>query len=1417
MKKILQLIRPFRETRNIVALCLAFFLCAGSLWAQTTHTIGWGTASGDAGTYTNFTAVSGSVSGVCTFEAAKNDASSAPAYNANSSELRLYYAGSGKGGSIIITPAAGVTITGAVVTTSTTPSVVYYIDEGDPISVSVSENTYTISDISATNSLEIQNANTTNTQLRIKTIALTYTISGTPPATYTVTFDAGDGTFVGNNHFPNTSNTKTAGTYTLPSAERSGYTFDGWMITGDSQLYTDSYTVSDDVDFTAQYTENTPLPEGTDVLDWAATGSPTNYTDWTYTAPSGAVYKGQSSGTYQSIQLRSNNNNSGIVTTTSAGVVSNVTVVWNDNTASGRTLNVYGKHSAYTAATDLYGNDAGTLIGTIVNGTSTSLDITEDYEYIGLRSSNSAMYLNEIQITWESVSPAAVATPTFTPASGTEFGNDGLNVTLSCATDGTTIYYTLDGSEPDDESLTYTEPIHISSTTTINAIAYLNGDASNVATATYTYIDPNTPGTENNPYTVAQARAAIDANSGTQGVYATGIVSAIPTAYSTQYSNITFNIVDEEGDEDFLQAFRCAGAEAANVAVGDIVVVYGNLTKYNNTTYEFGQGCQLVSLTHPTGFVAAPTFSPEAGMYSEPQTVTLACMTPGASIYYTLDGSEPDNESLPYTQPITVSTTTTINAIAYVGGNASTVATATYSFVSLANISDITEVGAAYEVQGTVVATNSRGFIMGDGTGYVYYYNNGAVSQSIGDMVTVSGITGTYGHIIQFTNTATVSAATSSNYNGTPAATLITEVPDYSQGYHISDYFEFEGVLTKNSNNYFIAVGEDTIQISYPTSAQGTTLTALDGVTVHAKGYFAGINSNGRFTTMLESVEEVAGEEPSIVVTPAEVNVPYTGAEGVLTLTSNNVELDLGVEVLWYDAEGSLVVEGYDWISAEISADMNQVEYVVEANEGEARTAYMKVYAMDAELNDVYSDLVTISQEAYVAPVLDYATLPFEFDGGRADIATTDGLTQEGLESDYSSSPKLKFKTTGTWVLLHFNEEPGMLTFDIKGNSFSEGTFTVQTSEDGETYTDLATYTELGAMQSETFNTLGADVRYIKWVYTNKVDGNVALGNIVLRAASDVPEQYDLTVSEFENLEIFTFVDDLNELALEGAGTIQVNENANVSLSVSANEGYIIGSLVVDGENVTSQIDETGMYTFVMPSHSVTITATAIENVPGNWVLTDIADLTENDVFVIVETKDGVSHAMANNNGSSSAPAAVEVVVVGNTLSGEPADSLQWNISGNANDGYTFYPNGDTESWLYCTNTNNGLRVGDNEANTFSIDAASGYLVHAGTGRYIGVYLTNPDWRSYTTINTNIAEQTFAFYKKVTTSTTQTTALSSGANWFSSYVEITLDDLKAALVATGNTEITIQGQTQNTIYNPNNGRWTGQLRTLDLS
>lgn len=141
----------------------------------------------------------------------------------------------------------------------------------------------------------------------------------------------------------------------------------------------------------------------TDVLDNELIGvSGTSYTNWSdKTSESSAVYAGQSAGQYSSIQLRATNP-SGIVTTTAGnGRVAKVSVTWNGNTASGRTLNIYGKNSAYSEAADLYNNSKqGTLLGTIVYGTTTELTISGDYTYIGLRSASGAMYLDEIEIMW---------------------------------------------------------------------------------------------------------------------------------------------------------------------------------------------------------------------------------------------------------------------------------------------------------------------------------------------------------------------------------------------------------------------------------------------------------------------------------------------------------------------------------------------------------------------------------------------------------------------------------------------------------------------------------------------------------------------------------------------------------------------------------------------------------------------------------------------------------------------------------------------------------------------------------------------------------------------------------------------------------------------------------------------------------
>lgn len=81
----------------------------------------------------------------------------------------------------------------------------------------------------------------------------------------------------------------------------------------------------------------------------------------------------------------------------------------------------------------------------------------------------------------------------------------------------------------------------------------------------------------------------------------------------------------------------------------------------------------------PTITVATPTFSPEEGTYSTPQTVTITTTTSGATIHYTTDGTTPSSASTVYTGAITVTTTTTLRAIAILNGVSSTVATATFT------------------------------------------------------------------------------------------------------------------------------------------------------------------------------------------------------------------------------------------------------------------------------------------------------------------------------------------------------------------------------------------------------------------------------------------------------------------------------------------------------------------------------------------------------------------------------------------------------------------------------------------------------------------------------------------------------------------------------------------------------------------
>ena len=117
---------------------------------------------------------------------------------------------------------------------------------------------------------------------------------------------------------------------------------------------------------------------------------------------------------------------------------------------------------------------------------------------------------------------------------------------------------------------------------------------------------------------------------------------------------------------------------------------------------------------------------------------------------------------------------------------------------------------------------------------------------------------------------------------------------------------------------------------------------------------------------------------------------------------------------------------------------------------------------------------------------------------------------------------------------------------------------------------------------------------------------------------------------------------------------------------------------------------------------------------------------------------------MPNDNGASKAPQATAVSLNSDKtrIEGDVAENLKWNIIADGTN-YTIHPNGITETWLYSTNSNNGIRVGDGENKLFNW--SEGYLINTALGRYVGVY-NNQDWRSYTSIHANIANTVTSFY-----------------------------------------------------------------------
>jgi DNA-binding protein YbaB len=177
-----------------------------------------------------------------------------------------------------------------------------------------------------------------------------------------------------------------------------------------------------------------------------------------------------------------------------------------------------------------------------------------------------------------------------------------------------------------------------------------------------------------------------------------------PTGSAVLYAYDATNLAHELWDSTQAANNRDQAALAIKFAVPTVA---------NGKVYVSAKGVlNVYGLLNLGPAAAAPTFSPAPGSYPSSQSVSLSDTTTGATIYYTLDGSTPTTSSSVYVNPINVSTTTTINAMAVASGlNNSTVSTGSYTIQGTGNgtISFIQGTSATPQSAATTVAITFAG------------------------------------------------------------------------------------------------------------------------------------------------------------------------------------------------------------------------------------------------------------------------------------------------------------------------------------------------------------------------------------------------------------------------------------------------------------------------------------------------------------------------------------------------------------------------------------------------------------------------------------------------------------------------------------------------------------------------------------
>ena len=470
--------------------------------------------------------------------------------------------------------------------------------------------------------------------------------------------------------------------------------------------------------------------------------------------------------------------------------------------------------------------------------------------------------------------------------------------------------------------------------------------------------------------------------------------------------------------------------------------------------------------------IATPTFDPVGGDYFTTQNVTISCETQGASIYYTTDGSTPDNTSTQYNGAITVSETTTIKAIAYVGDDASSMASATYNIVQplttmQAIFDKATEVGNtatyAYITLGnwvvSGVSTNGKNVFVTDGTkGFVIYDGGGNTGFATGNILsgTVYCKVQLYNGFAELTLLNSTTSGISIATGGTVTAANIA-MADLA-GVNTGALVHYDNLTCSVENNkYYLSDGTTTIQVYNAIYAFGSALVAdhIYNITgVYQQYTTSSTDTKEVMPRSAEDIEEVEVQHEEYTLTVSNlshVNLFVFGDDENETLintengettaqVANGTSVGISIDVeTGYEIE-SLVVDGND-VTSQIDGETG-------------------MYTFTMPTHDV---TITASAIEYIAPTggtitfgsaegstkINAASVTGNDSMGNTWTITTEGTTSFTQNSSYSQVGSSSKPATSITFTTTLPTEATVTSFEAKFGGFSStaGTITLKVDE----------------------------------------------------------------------------------------------------------------------------------------------------------------------------------------------------------------------------------------------------------------------------------------------------------------------------------------------------------------------------------